>query len=114
MIKNYIQATLCIHEIGTRQILQFIPVGCFFLHENVLAFFTRFFCPGFFAEAPVFGILGANLCMLNTYYLIVGIILSVKYAAPTDASYLLSIFVTRFVKSKVVSASISHFFSKNL
>ena len=27
----------------------------FFLHENVLAFFTRFFGPGFFAQAPVFG-----------------------------------------------------------
>jgi hypothetical protein len=27
----------------------------FFLHENVLVFFTRFYCPGFFAQAPVFG-----------------------------------------------------------
>jgi hypothetical protein len=25
------------------------------MHENVLAFFTHFFCPGFFAQAPVFG-----------------------------------------------------------
>jgi hypothetical protein len=25
------------------------------LHENVLAFFTRFFCPGFLAQTPVFG-----------------------------------------------------------
>jgi hypothetical protein len=39
------------------------------------------------------GILGANLRALYTYSLTVGIILSVKYA-PTDASYLLSIFVT--------------------
>ena len=57
------------------------------------------------------GILGANLRALYTYSLTVGIILSVKYA-PTDASYLLSIFVTSFVKSTVVSASIKPFSPK--
>jgi hypothetical protein len=34
---------------------KYMKLQSVFLHENVLEFFTRFFCPGFFAQAPVFG-----------------------------------------------------------